>query len=209
MNSSSIPMYQKYEYDLEKSRELLEASGFNWDDQGRLYDADGNRVSFILTTNTGVPVREGAGNILQADLMELGMDVTFTPVDFNYLVNQLMSEFEWEMMIMGLTGGLEPHSGRNVWHSSGHLHMWNPGQPEPETEWEARVDEIFDEAATTLDQEKRQELYYEFQEIIAEKAPLIYTVVQDSLLAMRNTVKNADPTIVGGWTHNIEKPLYR
>ncbi len=198
------PDVTRYEYDLDAARENLEKGGFTWDAQGRLFDEEGNRVSFILTTNAGNIPREGAGNILQADLQELGMDVTFTPVDFNYLVNQLTSEFEWDMMIMGLTGGLEPHTGRNVWHSSGNLHMWNPVQSEPATEWEARIDEIFDEAATVLDPEKRQALYYEWQEIIAEQAPIIYTVVQDSITAMRNTVKNADPTIVGGWYHNIE-----
>ncbi len=198
------PDVPRYEYDLDKSREYLEASGFTWDAQGRLFDADGNRVSFIMTTNAGNVVREGAGNIIQADLQELGMDVTFTPVDFNLLVNQLVSEFEWDVIIIGLTGGLEPHSGRNVWHSSGNLHMRNPVQSEPATDWEARVDEIFDEAATVLDPQERQALYYEWQEIIAEQVPLIYTVVQDSIIAMRNTVKNADPTIVGGWYHNIE-----
>ncbi len=198
------PDVPTYEYNLDAAREELEKGGFTWDAQGRLFDDNGNRVSFIMTTNAGVDVREGAGNLLQADLQELGMDVTFTPVDFNYLVNQLVSEFNWDCIIIGLTGGLEPHGGRNVWHSSGGLHMWNPVQDEPATEWEARIDEIFDEASTTLDQEERQALYYEFQEIVAEQLPLIYTVVQDSLLAVRNTLGNADPTIVGGWTHNKE-----
>lgn len=198
------PDVRKYHYNLDDARAELEKGGFYWDDQGRLHDENGNRVNFIMTTNSGVEVREGTGNIIQADLQELGMDVTFTPVDFNYLVNQLTSEFNWEAIVIGLTGGLEPNGGRNVWHSSGGLHMWNPVQDEPATEWEARIDQLFDDGATTLDQDERQAIYYEWQEIVAEQVPLIYTVTQHSLMAIRNTVKNADPTIVGGWTHNIE-----
>lgn len=202
------PDVRTYDYSLDMAREELRLGGFSWDAQGRLLDANGNHVSFIMTTNAGNEVREAAGTLIQADLNDLGMDVTFSPIDFNLLVAQLTSEFDWHAIIIGLTGGLEPNGGRNVWHSSGNLHMWNPVQEEPATEWEARVDELFDIGAITLDQAERQAIYYEWQEIIAEQLPLIYTVTQDSLLAMRNTVQNADPTIVGGWSHNIESLFF-
>ncbi len=196
------PDVPKYHYDLEQAREELRKGGFDWDAQGNLVDWEGRRVEFLMTTNAGNAPREALGNILQSDLQELGMRVTFSPMDFNLMVGQLTSTFDWECIIIGLTGGLEPNTGRNVWHSSGQLHMWHPYQTEPVTEWEARVDEIFYEGAMTVDQDERQELYYEWQEIIATELPLIYTVTQHSLVAVRNTVKNIDPTIISTY-HNV------
>src|SRR5690606_4451456 len=117
---------------------------------GLLRDPQGNVVRFNLVTNSGNTERETIGNLLAIDLAELGMDVNFQPMDFNTMVSQLLSGEGWEAIIIGLTGGVEPHGGRNVWHTTGELHMWNVGQESPATEWEARVDEIFELGATTL-----------------------------------------------------------
>ncbi|MFW6029805.1 MAG: ABC transporter substrate-binding protein, partial [Halanaerobiales bacterium] len=128
-----------------------------------------------------------------------------SPVEFNAMVNQLQSEWDFDTILIGLTGGVEPHSGSNVWPSNGHLHMWNPKQEEPETEWEARVDELFEKGATATSEDKRIEYYNEFQEIIAEKVPVIYTVTPNSLYAIRNSLKNTEATAYGGVTWNIHE----
>ena len=38
---------------------------------------------------------------------------------------------------MGFTSGAEPYTARNIWMSSGILHIWNPLQKQPATPWEA------------------------------------------------------------------------
>lgn len=194
---------KKYPYDLDKAQEELKAGGFSWDDNGNLVDKDGRRVEFNMVTNAGNTVREQILNIVASELRELGMKVNSTPIEFNKLVNQLTSEWNFDTILIGLTGGVEPHSGANVWPSHGHLHMWNPKQEEPATEWEARIDELFEKGASTVKTEKRVEYYNEFQEIVAEKVPVIYTVTPNQLYAVRNTLKNTEPTAYGGMTWNI------
>lgn len=196
---------KKYPYNLDKAREELKEGGFSWNGDGQLVDKDGRRVEFTMITNSGNTVRETILNIVASELRDLGMKINSSPVEFNALVNSLMSEWDFDTILIGLTGGTEPHSGSNVWPSHGHLHMWNPKQEEPATEWEARIDELFEKGASATKTEDRVEYYNEFQEIIAERVPVIYTVTPNSLYAIRNDLKNTEPTAYGGITWNIHE----
>lgn len=195
---------RQYPYDLNRAAQLLAEAGFVKGNDGVLRDPNGNPVEFHLSTNSGNTERESIGNLFVDDLAQLGIRVNFQPIAFNTLVNQLLSGEEWEAIIIGLTGGVEPHNGRNVWHTTGDLHMWHVGQETPATDWEARVNEIFDIGPTILDHEERVKLYQEYQAIIAEQVPLIYTVAPASIAAIRNTIQNVDFTAFGGVTHNVE-----
>ena len=121
------------------------------------------------------------------------------------LVSKLDSTFDWEAIILGLTGGIEPHFGKNVWDSSGQLHMWYPAQKEPATPWEARIDEIYNLGVQELDRDKRKALYDEWQEIVADQLPFIYTILGERLSALRNKYGNIHPTAYGGILHNPEE----
>ena len=196
---------KKYPYNLDKAREQLKEGGFSWDDDGKLVDKNGRRVEFTMITNAGNTVRETLLNIIASDLRQLGMKINSSPVEFNALVNSLMSEWDFDTILIGLTGGVEPHSSSNIWPSHGHLHMWNPKQEEPATEWEARIDELFQKGASATTTKERVKYYNEFQEIIAEKVPVVYTVTPNSLYAIRNKLKNTEPTAYGEVTWNIHE----
>ena len=196
---------KRYPYNLEKAREELEKGGFKWNENGELLDANNNKVEFTMVTNAGNNVRESLVNRIASELRELGIKVNSTPIEFNKMVNQLSSEWNFDSILIGLTGGVEPHQGTNVWMSNGHLHMWNPVQEEPATEWEKRIDELFVKGSQTVDLEKRKEYYNEFQEIVAEKLPVIYTVTPNSLYAVRDSLKNTEVTAYGGVLWNIHE----
>lgn len=120
-------------------------------------------------------------------------------------MQKINSTFEWDAIILGLTGGIEPHFGKNVWSSDGELHMWYPRQEKPATPWEKRIDEIFSLGVQELDENKRKEYYNEFQDIVAKEIPLIYTVLSAKLSAVRNKFGNLRPTNLGGVFHNLEE----
>ncbi len=101
--------------------------------------------------------------------------------------------------MIGLTGGTEPHGGINVWHSSEALHLWNPNQAEPATEWEAEINRLYIEGSQELDREKRVIHYQRAQAIAAENLPLIYTALPERLSAVRNVFGNTAPTLYGLW----------
>lgn len=199
-----------YDKDIEKSRMLLKKSGFYTDKKGKLYDKNGNHVEFDLYTNAGNTEREAIGVMVKQDLEELGMKVNFKPVEFNSLVNKLVSTFDWDMVIMGLTGSpLEPNGGKNVWLSDGRLHMFNQRTPEEGKAgilpWEKEIDYYFTQGALATKFDERKKYYDKYQEIVYEEKPFVYIYSPIRIVAMRNKFKNLYPSSLGGITHNIEE----
>ena len=161
-------------------------------------------MEIILLTNAGNKERTFIGNIIKEDLEKLGIKVYFQPIDFNNLVRLLTTPpYSWEAVIIGLTGSIDPHFGRNVWCSWGSLHMWYPLQKKPSTSWEAKVDELFEKASITLNQQKRRELYLKAFQIIYEQQPMIFLASPDEIMAVWDRFKNFYPTVWGFWF-----PLY-
>ncbi len=192
--------YPTYPYDLQRAKELLQSIGFeDRDGDGILEDTEGNDLRFTLITNAGNKERETIGNIIKEDLKKIGVEVHFQPIDFNSLVARLTSPpYEWEAVIIGLTGSMDPHFGRNVWHSSGTLHMWNPRQEKPATQWEAELDTLIDRGAVELNFKKRVEIYKRAYRIITDQQPMIFIATPKSLLATYDKFENLFPT-VWGW----------
>lgn len=199
-----------YPRDVDKAKEFLRASGFTWDKKGRLRDKDGNRVEFDLLTNAGNSEREAIGVMIKQDLEDLGMKVNFKPIEFNSLVNKLLSTYEWDMVVMGLTGSpLEPNGGKNVWLSNGALHMYNQRKTAEAgvnlLPWEKELDYLFEKGATALTFDERKKFYDRYQEIIYTEKPMIYLYSPVRISAIRNKFKNVYPTSLGGVIHNIEE----
>lgn len=192
------PHVMTYPYNPAKALELLAESGFRKGPDGVLRDSEGHPVQFVISTNADNPDRVAIANIIRQDLARLGMQVTLAPEAFNTLVNKLVESYQWEAVVLGLTGGIDPHNGQNVWKSSGSLHMWNPKQAHPATRWEAEVDRYFNLAATTVDQNRRRDYYFKYQEIIAEEVPVIYTAIPNAYVAVRNKFGNIHFTAFGG-----------
>ncbi|ADY72902.1 extracellular solute-binding protein family 5 [Desulfurobacterium thermolithotrophum DSM 11699] len=196
--------YPKFPYNLEKAKKLLEEIGLkDRNGDGWLETPDGHKVEFNLLTNSNNPSRVQIGAIIKYDLKRLGIDVHFQPLDFNNLVEKLLHTHDFDAVIIGLTGSIDPNGGRNVWMSSGQLHMWNPNQKKPATKWEAEVDRLFEEGARELDFKKRVEIYKKAYRIISYEQPLIYIAAPLVLEAARNRVKNFFPTVWG--TYEAEK----
>ena len=207
MNSSCGFFYNdkiiKYSYDLNKAKEFLKKSGFCLKD-GILYDKDGNRVEFTIITNSNNFERIQIGNIIQNDLEKIGMKVNLLPIEFNTLVNKLSITKDWEGVIIGLTGGIEPHGGKNVWKSNGQLHFWNFGNKR-NYEWEKEIDLLFEEGTKYLEKEKRKKIYDRWQFLVSEYLPLIYTANSNIIYGVRNKFENLKISAYGGVFHNIEE----
>lgn len=199
------PNVRTYDYDLKKAAEMLREIGlYDRDGDGIIEDEEGHPVQFTLMTNAGNNLREQTAEIVRKDMAKLGIKVDLKYIEFNTLISKLDETYDWEAMVMALTGGPEPHFGANVWFSSGRMHMWYPKQKTPSTPWEARIDEIFTAGIKEMDQAKRKVLYDEWQMIISEQQPYIYTVARTELYAFRDRFDNVFPTVLAAasqvWT---------
>ncbi|MFP4013816.1 MAG: ABC transporter substrate-binding protein [Chitinispirillaceae bacterium] len=200
------PDVPQYPYDPKRALEILEKEGFtDKNGDGFLEDEDGNTVEFSLVTNSGNNNRIKIAEMIRKDLQDLGMKIHFQQLEFNSLIQKMDNPpFEYDAILLALTGGVEPHFGKNVWHSSGTLHMWYPRQKKPSTEWEARIDSIFEVGGRELDREKRKKLYDEWQHIAADNLPLIYTVLPERIHCLWDKYENVNPSTNGGLLHNLE-----
>jgi peptide/nickel transport system substrate-binding protein len=194
------PNVRKYDYDLNKANAILDNLGWiDTDGDGIREDDEGNKIEFALVTNTGNAVREKVCTMIKQDLKKAGIEVYYKPLEFNALVSQLTSTYDWETMVIGFTGGPEPHGGINFWHTSERLHLWYPYQPQPATEWEAEINEAYIKGSQELKHAERLKYYHRAQDIVAEHVPVIYTALAERLSAVRNVFGNLTPTLYALW----------
>ena len=64
--------------------------------------------------------------------------------------------------------------------------MWNPLQKTPATDWEERIDWLYNEASCIIDEKKAKPYWDEYQRIILEQCPVIYLVRGRSFYALNN-----------------------
>ena len=194
------PNVRKYQYDLDKANGMLDDLGWvDTNGDGVREDGAGNEIAFSLVTNTGNNVRARVGTIVHQGMTEIGLRVDYRLIEFGDLVGQLTQTYDWESMIIGFTGGSDPYGGITFWHSGEALHLWHPNQPQPATEWEAEIDELYIKASQELDRARRVEYYHRAQEIAAENVPVIYTTLSERLSAVRNVFGNLTPTLYALW----------
>ena len=189
-----------FKYDPERAKELLDSIDYvDRDGDGVREDADGNKIELILNTNSGNDVREQIGELFSQEAKAAGIDVTFKPEAFNELVTRLVSSYDWQMILIGLTGSVDPVGGANVYPSRGSLHMIEPNQESPRRDWEAAVDAAWDEANLTTDEEQRIRGFRKLQELWIEEVPWAYTFAPAVMHAYRNTVGNIKPHPLNGY----------
>ena len=210
--SKDVP---RFEYDPAKAKAMLQDIGLkDSNGDGILELPNGKPVSFNIITNVENRLRVGTATIITSDLKKIGLDASFTAIAFPTLISRVDNQiepgkayppFDWQAMILGLTGGVEPNNGVNVWNSAGNLHQWEPYQTKPTRPWEAQIDTLFREGAQQMDTTKRKAIYADFQKIVGEQQPYIYTVVPDAIVALYDHYGNVKPCPLGGVTWNLEE----
>jgi peptide/nickel transport system substrate-binding protein len=182
---------------VEKSRKLLQSSGFSWNTKGGLLDKAGKEVEFSIVTNTGNKERAGMATIIQQDLKELGISVRIVQLEFRSMLDRVTNTFDYDACILGLTSGdVDPGSEMNVWTSGGSTHLWHIGETAPATAWEEEIDRSMKAQMTSTDAGKRRMLYDRVQQLVAEYLPIICLVSPDVLVGAKTGIGNFRPAIL-------------
>ncbi|MFN5856597.1 MAG: ABC transporter substrate-binding protein [Pseudanabaenaceae cyanobacterium] len=204
----------QYNFNPEKAKQLLKEAGYRYDaTKNELTDKEGNLIRFSLMTNAGSNrLRGQIGTQIKSDLAAIGITVDFVPIDFNVLSDRIDKTREWEAILIGFTGGIEPHYGINLWAVDGNLHMFNKGADRSEpplpgyevAPWEKEIHELMVAAAKTVVESERKALYGKMQQLVQSELPLIHFVTPLSLAAVRNRVQGVQYSAVGGALWNLD-----
>src|SRR5258708_15041916 len=88
---------------------------------------------------------------------------------------------------------LDTNGQMNIWVSSADNHQWNPAQKTPETAWEAELDKLMQAQNAAQDLNKRKSYFDKVQQIVWERAPVLFLVNPNALSAGSSNVKNVTP----------------
>jgi len=191
------PNLKDYDYNLKLAARILDEAGYRMIRPGVRGDPQGHPIVFELTTPTGNPTSDQICAIYKQDLAKLGITVNYRPLEFITLVKKLDSSFDWDCVLIGFTGTIEPNNAANFLRSSGNLHVWNPSQPRPATAWEGEIDRLLDEGTRIMDPQQRAPYYWRIQRILHDQLPIIETVREIGYVAYRASLENFDETTWG------------
>jgi peptide/nickel transport system substrate-binding protein len=185
----------KFPFNLTKAAQILDQLGLRPGADGirtipANFQGRGNpagRLEFTLNTNVGNTLREEMIKTISSDLRKIGVNAKPEPKDFAALVDQLLVG-DYEAILIGLTGGITPEGGANVYTCNGNLHFYNVDCPKAPSDFEKKVDELYAKGAATLDLAEAKKIWDEVQILIGEFQPLVHLVQANGLFAYRADV---------------------
>ena len=199
---------------LDGSRQLLSEAGFKLTSEesgeSRLVDADGKPVDFSIVTSASNADRAKMAALIQDDLKQLGMRAQIVPLELRSLIDRVTQTKDYDACVLGIASyDADPNSDLNVWLSSGGMHLWNPSEKRPATDWEAEIDHLMEQQLTATNTAQRKKLYDRVQEILAERQPMIFLASPDVLVGAKTSIGNFHPAVLEPYVlWNVEQ-LYQ
>ena len=85
------------------------------------------------------------------------------------------------------------------------MHVWNPRQKKPATEWEKLIDDIMDRQEVELDPQKRRKLIFEMQDVFADRLPLLFLTTPVSYSGIADKWRNVKVPPIGSIIWNLDE----
>jgi len=169
------PEVRQYPHDVVEATRLLDAAGYGKRGTGERF-----RITFTHATN-----QQRLAQVLRELLKTVGIGLDLQTLDFNAQVDQVFVKKTFDLGMASFCNGADPEIGvRRVYVSS------NIG-PYPFSNGasyrNARVDALFDEAASVVDREQRRKHYIALQQLLAEDVPYFWLIDSEGLRAHRRS----------------------
>ncbi|MDZ7801918.1 MAG: ABC transporter substrate-binding protein [Trueperaceae bacterium] len=163
---------ERYPYDPERARELLQEAGFEMNADG-VMERDGEELVLEMLPAAGRYLQDQEiAEVLQEFLRQVGIEVELDVFEWATTFTQLREgSLAYDMFTFGwlTTTADADYTMFSNFHS-------DEVPPESWNSWRyanERVDELLEEARAETDVETREELYAEVQEILAEDVPSV------------------------------------
>ena len=190
----------QYPYDVAKAEKMLDAAGWVKGSDG-VRSKNGVRLEWELRTNAGNKVRETLITVLADQWKTIGANVTTKTIQFPQLVTQLSQTREFEMILLGISEGLDPDTTQ-LWSSK----SIGGGALNGAAYKNPKVDDLLEQAVQTLDTQKRKGLYQQIQEILMEDLPAPLITYPKTIWGISKRVKGWNQ---GAWNTYAPRPWFK
>lgn len=188
-------------YSPEKSRQLLQASGFVLNKKSGLFEKNGLPLEFTVLTNKGNLDREKTCEILQQYFLKVGVKMNIQVMEWSSLLKILQapqSPKKFDAVILGWSLGIDPDSYA-IWHSKEYPQGFNIiGYHNP------TVDSLLEKGRKETHQEARRALYNRLYNTIAEDIPYLFLFYPEATVSVQNRVKGLSKPGPAGLMNKIE-----
>lgn len=174
---------EEYEYNPEKTVQLLESSGWKKNDKG-FYEMDGEELKFTIICSEGDQVRVDMANICAQQLGEVGANVNVA----------VKADIDWagqEAYLIGWGSPFDPddHTYKVFGTEKGSNFSGYSNQ---------RVDEILTKARETENEEERMKAYKVFQEELTKDMPYTFLAYVDAIYVSKKEISGiTEDTVLG------------
>ena len=177
-----------YKYDKAKAQQLLDEAGFKMGADNIRANGD-LKLQFQMLTNKGNTARESMLTAMQNQWKDIGVDATPNPVDFNLeLVPQITNKRTFQVLLVGFIWPTDPDQ-QPVFSSANAA----PGGFNGMDYKNPDLDKVFNQAVSTLDKNKRKQLYKQAQQILAEDVPAPILLFTNDLVGTNKRVQGFKP----------------
>ncbi|HBY97216.1 MAG TPA: peptide ABC transporter substrate-binding protein [Chloroflexi bacterium] len=163
----------RYDYSPEKANQLL-------DEAGHSRGADGTRFKVDIVH---FPAFNRWSEVMRENLAEVGIDLEIRPLDRNAAVETIFTKRDFDTNLISYCNNQDPEIGVRRMYVSDNI------GPIPFSNGAAyknpHIDELFDQAASTADREKRATAYAEIQRILKTDLPYWWLVETDFTVGYR------------------------
>ncbi|MGH9242991.1 MAG: ABC transporter family substrate-binding protein [Acidimicrobiales bacterium] len=178
------------EQDVAAAQALLEEAGYAQGNDGVYAHPQNGRLSIRITWRDPNERRQSTAQLVQAQLAEAGIEVTFAPQpDFEFL-----DTGNFDLSLFGWTGGTTLAGNDSIYRSTGGQNFSANSNPE--------IDSLFDEANVELDPDARADLMNQIDELIWADVHSVPLFQVPELLAWDNEIGNVIYNGYGGITWN-------
>ncbi len=175
-----------YSFDKAKAESLLDGAGW-------VKGADGTRaknglkLKFTMITNAGNKQRESMLTVMQESWKAIGVDATPSLIQFPQLVSQIVSIRTFDLFLVGFNWSADPDEAP-LYHSRNTVAGGFNGADFKNDQ----VDQILDQALSTVDKNKRKDLYSQFQDIMSDEVPSPVILFNTGIYGVSKRVQGTD-----------------
>ena len=184
------PDVETFAYDIDKANQLLDEAGWEMGDDG-VRAKDGERLSFqfIYGPNNDI-IREQMATVAQEYWGEVGAEVEVLGMEWGaYLSMTREGPYDWGVFMNMYIPSVDPDI---IWFKKDAGPAYNRVGYQND-----RVFELYDNALTEFDREKRKDMYMEIQQILTEESPWIWVYYEQGHTAFANRVKGVEINDLG------------